>query len=56
MFIPMILKMFSIDLELGTALLDPFRRPSAVLMNQPLNVSDTFALCDDAGLGQHSRR
>jgi hypothetical protein len=49
----MVLKTRTRDFELRAALLDPPRRPSTVLRNQTLNVTNALPLRDDAGLGQH---
>lgn len=53
MLVPMILKTRTANFKLWAALLDPVRRPSAVLRNQTLNVTNTLAFRDDAGVRQH---
>ena len=53
MLVPMVLKTHTGDFELRAALLDPPRRPSTILRNETLNVTNTLPLRDDAGIGQH---
>jgi hypothetical protein len=53
MLVPMALKTCTGDLELRAALLDPPGRPSTVLRNEALNITNTLPLRDDAGIGQH---
>jgi hypothetical protein len=49
----MILKMRPGGFELWAAFLDPLRYPSTVLCNQTLNVTNTLAFRNDAGIRQH---
>jgi hypothetical protein len=49
----MVLKTRTGDFEPRAALLGPPRRPSTVLRNETLNVTNTLPLRDDAGIGEH---